>query len=991
MARNIFQQQVTPEKPKVLAQERIYVYMPSATNEGKGMVSLNQRDFHSPNGHASLKWPMEMMVETLADPTVRPSYTKVLSDEFVNTNVPVKLTNPVTGAEYISSKAEIKLKRENRNAFLRPELVMLNSGDFEATKDGLYNSYKIKRQDPLVTPTIIQVDSTDFKNDNNIVKVNWPYAHSGIGQGLVKVQPNSGGSLRFNEDNYLQVDVNKVKENLGRYIEAKPTYGETNIANWANKDNFIDPDTGLAKRAADGSVLLDISKYSVGLGKLKNIDFSERTYDQFSTPMKQHFTNQFGLKLDKTTWNNMFNDWQPPTDDRNTVQRWFMRLEEEDNSIWASIRTMRLSLGYFNTVVELREAYEANATLFGGFAFVVETTTYWAIRPISDTRYQFKYRDNTGLSSITDQVEGDRAVNINNGIEHVWFEGTWAEDGVHPEAWEWFNTLVEDVDFYDLVETDVASLQPNAPVANVSVGRSGKWIQSDHIHPSDPTKLDAWLIEDTIINITSEAPNENDFQVAIAKVTVLDDQLTEITASIVTTPQYLSQIQNPQLNDLAITRNNGRIFEYNGTEWIWTTKVGTITYNTTSNVNIPFVRTTQFLHNWKNSPTMFQQDESSNEYYWAGTREEFDDLNLDDIPNGAFLHVTDAEDAHLEPGHFVMEHQLDNAGIKVTSEDFISTERLVTINRSLVLDGILTTITSTDIVPGVQGERREVVPMSFNTANGAPATNHKMAIIVPAANELGWKLDRRTFTPNRLLLSDDNGNIETDANNFHINNIVLTSASSEEVTLASNRLVISTGDRTIGYMDTGATANRPVVTNGEDGVEVLGLTEGRMVKVDTNGAIEETTWIEKNTILTGLGTEEVTLAPGKVLISGGDVLGNNTIITWPSGGAEGSIIVRGAEEGSIKVRSNTLNRLLRTGPNGTFIEVDAGVSGQYLTSGGPDTIPTWTNGPASYVNRPQTKLTVNPTEVEASTFGGLVAVVLDAEPTVFRNNCIYYY
>lgn len=55
MADNIFQQQITPEKPKILSQERIYVYVPKATNNTAGIASFPDSDFNVKDGVVTIK------------------------------------------------------------------------------------------------------------------------------------------------------------------------------------------------------------------------------------------------------------------------------------------------------------------------------------------------------------------------------------------------------------------------------------------------------------------------------------------------------------------------------------------------------------------------------------------------------------------------------------------------------------------------------------------------------------------------------------------------------------------------------------------------------------------------------------------------------------------------------------------------------------------------------------------------------------------------
>lgn len=54
---NILQKQIQPEQPKVLGEERIYVYVPEATYDDAGIASYNSDDFSVNNGRVKVKWP----------------------------------------------------------------------------------------------------------------------------------------------------------------------------------------------------------------------------------------------------------------------------------------------------------------------------------------------------------------------------------------------------------------------------------------------------------------------------------------------------------------------------------------------------------------------------------------------------------------------------------------------------------------------------------------------------------------------------------------------------------------------------------------------------------------------------------------------------------------------------------------------------------------------------------------------------------------------
>ena len=127
--RNVFQQQITPVKPKVLAKEHVFVYVPRASGTTEGIASYNPNDFNVNNGQVT-----------------------------------------------------------------------------------------IKRNNPFDTETVVKIDDKDFLYDNGIVKVNWPYAHNGLGSantngfGLVKIDKNSNGYLKFDENGLLEVDIKKLRQ-----------------------------------------------------------------------------------------------------------------------------------------------------------------------------------------------------------------------------------------------------------------------------------------------------------------------------------------------------------------------------------------------------------------------------------------------------------------------------------------------------------------------------------------------------------------------------------------------------------------------------------------------------------------------------------------------------------------------------------------------------------------------------------------------------------
>lgn len=946
MAKNIFQRQIAiPDKPKILSEERVFVYLPSAGPNQKGIAQFKSKDFVAINGDVKLRWPMDLVVSG-SDPLTKPSLVKVLSSEFKHTNNPVKLIHPVTGVEYESALSEIKLDRENRDPHARPELVMLSS-DFEGypvtgPNNEQYVAHKIKRQNPLTTPTIIQVDNQDFVRASDIVKISWPMAHNPAlgsnrtsGFGLVKINPGLGSSLKYSSDNSLQVDLEAIKTNLANHLATKPTYGESNPTNWPNRSLFVDPVTGLAKRDANGNILLSLTKESVGLSKLENIAFSDRVYNQFGSAMKNHFESQFNSKLNKTVWDGpsgVFRDWAPPSLERNTAQKWFMQLEGMDDSIWASIRTLKYFLGFYTNITELTAIYPADADLLGSRAFLQSTNTYWSIR-------------------------------------------------LNVDVYEWYDTELDLLSFYEFLETDASELKPNAPIG--SVGTSGKWAQSDHVHPSDPNKFDTKAMEDAIITVTTTTSTGQDFVVKLAGTKVLNNLGVEIEAAIVDYPEYLGTIIDPQTNDYAIIRSTKQLFVYNGTTWLDTSLTGSIAYDTNRTINIPYVRMAKGLHNWKSSPSEFVEGPNTTEHYWAGSKSEFEGANIAELPAGTLI-VVDEEETHL-PGHLVTKEQLDDSGLKVSDLEESSNEQFVSVTTLDALFGVPLTVTHEAAVPGVRGPRRKLTPLDFGSDVLNQADTDRMAIIVDGPN--GKTIGKKVFSVNRLIASDNDGNLSTTIINPI--NSVSTAISDESINLQSGKVVIATGPKTITTWSTGNIAKKPITTTSQGGLQVLDLVPNRLVKTDSTGGLDTIPLLEGNLIKSDTGVNQVTLESDKLMVSGS----NNTIAPWNSGGVEGAMLVRGATLGSVKLRTHTAgNRIIITGPNGTVSELPAGTLGQLLASGA-DNAPGWIDAPSAYTNLPQTRLTTNPTELEANSFQGLVAVVLSTPipEEQMRNNCIYYF
>ena len=338
------------------------------------------------------------------------------------------------------------------------------------------------------------------------------------------------------------------------------------------------------------------------------------------------------------------------------------------------------------------------------------------------------------------------------------------------------------------------------------------------------------------------------------------------------------------------------------------------------------------------------------------------------------------DDAYLEPSDFVTFAQIDRAGLALSTDYEVSTDRFITVDRSEALYGVPLTLTALPAVPGARGERRVVEALDFGTAYSSPPVGHRMAITVDSAN--GRTLAQRYFAADEMVITDNDGNLDTI-------NIDPTELVTIDSPLTAAQLVKATSSTKIETWSTGDVADKLIVTDGLGGVNVKTLPENRLVRTNANGAIETSTLMESNLLTTSIVPIPVSLDVGKILIS--DY--NNRVKVWTSGGVENAMLLRGADDGTIKLRTHSANnRILITGANGTVSEVAAGTVGQVLASGGTDA-PGWIDAPTMAAHLPQTRFTANPIELVANALSGLAAVVLNAPiaEELLRNNCIYYW
>ena len=212
---DIFQKSITPDKPKVLAEEQIYVYVPMATSTNAGIASYNRDHFDVIGSEVSLKWPAESFAQ---GPIETPSVVKMLDNEFEYTGNLVEL---ISGTSRLASnKLEVQLKRILRDAYERPELVMLDPNYF--------------------VRTIVEKDGKQYyKYNTTAVHYNIPQHLSSEQQALARENISAGSLSDINFinsriDNILQTGVHSINGKVGNVI--LKTSDIENDSDYASKD-----------------------------------------------------------------------------------------------------------------------------------------------------------------------------------------------------------------------------------------------------------------------------------------------------------------------------------------------------------------------------------------------------------------------------------------------------------------------------------------------------------------------------------------------------------------------------------------------------------------------------------------------------------------------------------------------------------------------------------------------------------------------------------
>lgn len=782
--KNIFQQRIRPVLPRILQDERVFVYVPKASSTSAGVAYFPDEEFTTAaDGKITLKWPMSLQVENnkVNNPLETIARVKVSNTEFVNTNEISEITHPTTNKKYANTKSAIKFKRTDQDLFVKPGFMMVSNDDFEKEEvdsgdiqdTGRYVKYKLKKNNPLEKASLVKLNNQDFSYTNEAV-IRWPYAHdpaTGTDRtneyGLVKIKPNSQGYLRY-DNGYLEIDTPALKATGDIDSDIVPTYGGIEDG-FEDYTNYVGPD-GLAKRDANDNILLKLTKDAIGLSKVQNKAFGDYIFTDFGQNMQNFFNQKFDSKVSVEEYNKLFGDWSEPAG--TTVQKIVTNLRDEDEAIRDAMRTNRSFLGFFEDLQDLENTYTPGEWTFGSTAFIRATKSYWRVRPnnvnsivedrvpvkadipaelLKTTTYRIGRRDTqqvyqwNGSSFVLTSLplkwvdivlanNEDIQPYINgHASQHfvVGYRIGCRETGVvirytgtqwvadGAMYYEWADAYITSMIWNSFIETDPSILKPDG-VANV--GTSGKWVSSDHVHPTDITRL----AKDTF-------------------------DATNITVN--------TAFNNNSVDDFKITLADGG------------DKI----------LHIPYVRLSQSIHNW-NGQTTFIDSETSENYYWAGTQEEFD-AQRDSIKNRSFVLVDDGE--QLTPQNFVSESELNVAGITINRINQI--DKFVT-TKSNEAGSLINVPLTLSEVETPDGEKRyylknlisEGIPdgqiLITRVIDGAAPTvdfyrnTNNIQNTVLGFNTNGKLVQRveenyvtkaNTFTPNKLIVSNGERNVKT--------------------------------------------------------------------------------------------------------------------------------------------------------------------------------------------------------------------------------------
>ena len=302
---NIFQQLIKPVTPKVLAEERVYVYVPQASTKTKGIASYDDSQFQLDNGHVKIK---------LNDPTTTPSLVQVDKDDFVYSEGIVKINWPYahdkSGSTRTNGYGLIKIADNSQdylkytdNGLLAVDISKLDikNASADSVKNKLdksfttekstivlnyedesgYGSFSINSADNLEDPTTFSIIGTGFDEGKSYILL--MNTTNDVSQILMK-----DGKIDIQASNGLYVNGDKL--DISQYVNTTTDQNVKGIKNFidglmVNGKNVVVQE--VQTTLSDGTIITsDIDNNSAAGGAINiNVSSTKDNVDLYSNAL----------------------------------------------------------------------------------------------------------------------------------------------------------------------------------------------------------------------------------------------------------------------------------------------------------------------------------------------------------------------------------------------------------------------------------------------------------------------------------------------------------------------------------------------------------------------------------------------------------------------------------------------------------------------------------------------------------------------------------
>lgn len=247
MAINTVEKQIVPDTPRSVDNQQLNVYVPFASTTRAGIAKYDTLDFIvNATGKVSLKYTNKALISE-ADPLTKPSLIKIFDTEFKYTDS----ENPAY------PKAQIELRRdwEANNVFDRAALIKINTADFTQSNGVVSIDWP---SDPFTQTSKLgfRFSSNYFQKSGEILSPILPRAHMqsslNDGYGVVKIDTSvvSGGRYLQYIDGLLSFNEGKLKDYLKNdagQMWIRPNYAAPPASHIAIDPRDVDKNVAIRK------------------------------------------------------------------------------------------------------------------------------------------------------------------------------------------------------------------------------------------------------------------------------------------------------------------------------------------------------------------------------------------------------------------------------------------------------------------------------------------------------------------------------------------------------------------------------------------------------------------------------------------------------------------------------------------------------------------------------------------------------------------------